>query len=211
LSLDSRVLGFGCLGVVFLFIDFPLRQQISCLFYFPHLRYFAAHEHTLGCLEVIIYFSLGSQVVVEEIVHELSLEDPSEESYALFEFNLDMVCEKAEALLDSTPKIRPENGETTEILSGNTYSLAAEVEEKDEHLESIEHLEQIEPLSAPNLFDDKDVSIEAHSFITIPFVTLHEPQALILQCLKEPSYAKSLKDLCTQALKSKNRRPQKIL
>jgi len=28
-------------------------SQISCLFYFPHLRYFATHEHTLGNLEVI--------------------------------------------------------------------------------------------------------------------------------------------------------------
>jgi hypothetical protein len=43
--------------VVFLFIEFPLRQQISYLFYFTHLRYFVAHEHTLGCLEVIILFS----------------------------------------------------------------------------------------------------------------------------------------------------------
>jgi hypothetical protein len=33
--------------VVFLFTEFPLRQQISCLFYFPHLRYFVTHEHTL--------------------------------------------------------------------------------------------------------------------------------------------------------------------
>jgi len=42
--------------VVFLFTEFPLRQQISCLFYFPRLRYFVSHEHTLGNLEVIIYF-----------------------------------------------------------------------------------------------------------------------------------------------------------
>jgi hypothetical protein len=56
--LDSEFPRFGCPGVVFLFIEFPLRQQISCLFYFPHLRYFVAHEHTLGCLEVIFYFQL---------------------------------------------------------------------------------------------------------------------------------------------------------
>jgi len=53
--LDSGFPGFGCPGVVFLFTEFPLRQQISSLFYFPHLRYFVAHEHTLGYLEVIIY------------------------------------------------------------------------------------------------------------------------------------------------------------
>jgi len=47
---------FGCTGVVFLFTEFPLRQQISCLFYFPHLRCFVAHERILGNLEVIIYF-----------------------------------------------------------------------------------------------------------------------------------------------------------
>jgi hypothetical protein len=34
-------------------------SQISCLFYFLHLRYFATHEHTLGNLEVIIYFHIG--------------------------------------------------------------------------------------------------------------------------------------------------------
>jgi hypothetical protein len=49
--LDGGFLGFGCLEVVCLFTEFPLRQQISCLFYFPHLRYFVAHEHTLGNFE----------------------------------------------------------------------------------------------------------------------------------------------------------------
>jgi hypothetical protein len=61
--------------------------------------------------------TLGSEVVVEEIVNEPSLEDPFEESCAQFEFDLDMVCEQAEALLDSTLEIRPENGETTKISS----------------------------------------------------------------------------------------------
>jgi hypothetical protein len=63
LSLDSGFPRFGCSGVVFLFTEFPLRQQISCLFYFPHLRYFVAHEHTLGYLEVNIYFQLVSEQV----------------------------------------------------------------------------------------------------------------------------------------------------
>jgi len=56
LFLDSGVPGFGCPGVVFLFTEFPLRQQISCLFQILHLRYFVAHKHTLGYLEVIILF-----------------------------------------------------------------------------------------------------------------------------------------------------------
>jgi hypothetical protein len=53
------------------------------------------------------------------------------------------------------------------------------------------------------------VSIEAHSFITIPLKTFHEPQASFIQCLKEPSYAKTLKDLCKQASKSENLCPKK--
>jgi len=78
-------------------------------------------------------------------------------------------------------------------------------------LESVEHLEQIEPLSTPNLSNDKEMSTEAHSFITIPFETLHEPQASVLQCLKKPSYDKFVKNLCTQGHKSRNHLPKKIL
>jgi hypothetical protein len=78
-------------------------------------------------------------------------------------------------------------------------------------LASIEHLEQIEPPSTPNLSNDKEMSTEAHSFITIPFETLHEPQASVLQCLKEPSYDQFVKDLCIQGHKSRNYLPNKIL
>jgi len=131
------------------------------------------HEHVQATT------TLGSEVVVEEIVNEPSLEDPFEESCAQFEFDLDMVCEQAEALLDSTPEIRLKNGETTKISFPNTSSLAAEEEEKDEHLESVEHLEQIEPPLTPNLSNDKEVSSKAHFFITIPLETIHEPQASI--------------------------------
>jgi hypothetical protein len=77
-------------------------------------------------------------------------------------------------------------------------------------LEYVEPTEKIEPPSTPKLSHDKEVSTEAHSFITIPLEKLHEPQASALQHLKEPSYAKILKDLCTQARKSRNRRPRKI-
>jgi hypothetical protein len=52
--LDGEFPRFGYPRVVFLFTKFPLRQQISYLFYFPHFRYFAAHEHTHDCLEVLI-------------------------------------------------------------------------------------------------------------------------------------------------------------
>jgi len=66
-------------------------------------------------------------------------------------------------------------------------------------------------MSTPNLFNDKEMSTEAHSFITIPFETLHEPQASVLQCLKEPSFDKFVKDLCTQGHKSRNHLSKKIL
>jgi hypothetical protein len=138
------------------------------------------------------------------------LENPFGESCAQFEFDLDMVYEH-EALLDSTLEIRPENGEIADILFPHTSSSAAEEEEKEEHLDSVEYLEQIEPPSTSKLSHDKEVSTETHSFSTIPLETLHEPQALVLQCLKETSYAKTVKDPCTQGHKSRNHLPKKIL
>lgn len=77
-------------------------------------------------------------------------------------------------------------------------------EEQIEHRDQIEHKEKIEPPADTSLSNDKEVSIEAHSFIIIPFETHHESKVLILQCLKEPSYAKILTDLCRQAHKSRN-------
>jgi len=79
--------------------------------------------------------------------------------------------------------------ESEEILDGN------EEEEKEEHLE------HTTPLPNPNMSNDKEVSIE----------TVHEPQASVLQCLQKPSFAKSLKDRCTQGQKFRNHRPTKIL
>jgi hypothetical protein len=61
--------GFDRPGVVFLFTEFPLHQQISCLFYFPYLRYFIAHEHTLGNLEVIIYFQEQIEIFKNDVSH----------------------------------------------------------------------------------------------------------------------------------------------
>jgi hypothetical protein len=55
------------------------------------------------------------------------------------------------------------------------------------------------------------MSTEAHSFITIPLETFHEPQASILQCLKEPSCAKTVKDPCTQGQTFRNHHPKKII
>jgi hypothetical protein len=82
-----------------------------------------------------------------------------------------------------------------------------EQEEKDEQIEhrdqieqeeQVEHKEKIEPPADTSLSNDKEVSTDAHSFIIVPLETHHESKALILQCLKVPSYAKILKDLCRQ-------------
>jgi len=87
-----------------------------------------------------------------------------------------------------------------------------QIEHRDqiEHMEKIEHKVKIEPPVDTSLSNDKEVSTDAHSFIIVPLETHHESKVLILQCLKEPSYAKILKDLCRQAHKSRNHRPKKI-
>ena len=104
-----------------------------------------------------------------------------------------MIHEQAKALLDPTPEIQTENGE----------------EVKEEHLEQVERREQIEPLPDPS--NDKEVSTEAHSFITIPLETQHEPQASPFQCLEEPSYVEIFKESHTEDHKSRNCVPKWIL
>jgi hypothetical protein len=78
------------------------------------------HEHVQATA------TLGSDVVFEETINEPSLKVPFGESCDQFEFNFDLVLEQDEALLDSTPEIQLENGETTEISFPNTSSLEAE-------------------------------------------------------------------------------------
>jgi hypothetical protein len=85
-----------------------------------------------------------------------------------------------------------------------------EKEEQIEQRDQVEHKEKIKPPTDTSLFNDKEVSTEAHFFIIVPLETHHESKASIFQCLKEPSYAKILKDLCRQAHKSRNHRPKKI-
>jgi hypothetical protein len=89
--------------------------------------------------------------------------------------------------------------ESEEIVDGN------EEEEKEEHLEHTTLLPD------PNMSIDKEMSTEAHSFITIPLETFHEPRVSVLQCLQMPSSTKSLKHRCTQEQKSRNHRLTKIL
>jgi hypothetical protein len=112
-----------------------------------------------------------------------------------------------------------EEGKEEQIEQMDQIEHIEEQEEKEEqiehrdqieHMEKIEHKEKIEPPADTSLSNDKEVSTEAHSFIIVPLETHHESKALILQCLKEPLYAKILKNLCRQAHKSRNHRPKKI-
>jgi hypothetical protein len=116
---------------------------------------------------------------------EPSLEDPLEESFAQFklDLDLDMVHEQAKALLDPAPEMQTENGEE-------------------------ENLEQIEPPPISNWPNVKEVSIEAHSFITIPLETYHQVPSF--QCLDEPSYIEIFEDAHSQNHKSRNRVPKWI-
>jgi hypothetical protein len=98
-------------------------------------------------------------------------------------------------------KFAREHGQTTTILVSEEKAVN-EVEEKEE---------QIEPLPTPNLSNDKEVSIEAHSFVTIPLKTEHEPQASSFQCLQEPSCVEIFIESCTERCKSRNRSPKQIL
>jgi hypothetical protein len=115
---------------------------------------------------------------------EPSLEDPLEESFAQFEFDLDldMVHEQAKALLDPAPEMWTENGEE-------------------------ENLKQIEPPSILNLRNDKEVSTEAHSLITIPSETQQIPS---FQYLEEPSYVEIFEESHIEEHKSRNHVPKWI-
>jgi hypothetical protein len=98
-----------------------------------------------------------------------------------------------------------------EHVSTITMFENEETVDSNEEKEKEEHLEHTAPPPNPNTSNDKEMSTEAHSFITIPLETIHDPQASILKCLKELSYAKTVKDLCTQPRKSRHHRPKKIL
>jgi hypothetical protein len=54
------------------------------------------------------------------------------------------------------------------------------------------------------------VSTEVHSLITIPFETLHVPQASFFQCLEESSYVEIFKVSRIKRCKYRNRNTKKI-
>jgi hypothetical protein len=113
---------------------------------------------------------------------EPSLEDLLGECFAHFEFNLDldMIREQAEALLDSTLKMRIENGETIEISSPKSSSSIAKplIVVKYEEEGKEEQVEHTEPPNNPNVSDDKEMSIEAHSLINFPF-EIHNEKLIV--------------------------------
>jgi hypothetical protein len=125
---------------------------------------------------------------------------------------LDKLLEQANAILDPTLEVRTKNGKTTKISFPNTSLLAVEPFIVDSHEveEKEEKVEQLEPLPNPNMPNDKEVSTEAHFFVTIPFETQLEPQVSSFQCLKEPSYVEIFKDSRTQDYKSRNRVPKRV-
>jgi hypothetical protein len=88
-----------------------------------------------------------------------------------------------------------------------TTTLVSKERAKNHEEEEEEMEEQIEP--PPNPSNDKDVSTEAHSFITIPFETYHSSQVSSFQCLEEPSYVAIFEDSRTHDHKSRNRGPKR--
>jgi hypothetical protein len=79
-----------------------------------------------------------------------------------------------------------------------------EIRDKSEEEEMEEQIEFPPILNWPN---DKEVSIEAHSLITIPLETQQIPS---FQCLEEPSYVVIFEDSHTKDHKSRNRVPKWI-
>jgi hypothetical protein len=71
-----------------------------------------------------------------------------------------------------------EHVQATTTLVGEE-KVVSKVEEMDE---------QIEHPPILNWSNDKEVSIEAHSFVTIPLEAYYSPQVSSFQCLEEPSY-----------------------
>jgi hypothetical protein len=91
-----------------------------------------------------------------------------------------------------------------------TTTLVSE-ERADNHKkeEKEEQVEQFEPSQNSNPSNDKEVSIEAHSFVTIPLETYHSPQVSSFQCLEKPSYVAIFEDSRTHDHKSRNRGPKR--
>jgi hypothetical protein len=69
-----------------------------------------------------------------------------------------------------------------------TTTLVSEGRADDHKEEEEEKEKQFEPLPNPIRSNHKEVSTQAHSFVTIPLETYHAPHVSPFQCLEEPSY-----------------------
>jgi hypothetical protein len=91
-----------------------------------------------------------------------------------------------------------------------TTTTLVSKERVDNHEDEEEEMEEkIEPPSILNWSNDKEVSTEAHSFVTIPLETYHSPQVLSFQCLEEPSYVAIFEDSHTHDHTSRYRGPKR--
>jgi hypothetical protein len=89
-----------------------------------------------------------------------------------------------------------------------TTKLVSEEKAVNKEEEKEVQVEQYEPPS--NSSNDKEMSTEAHSFVTIPLETYHAPQVSSFQCLEEPSYVEIFKDSRTQDHKYRNHVPKRF-
>jgi hypothetical protein len=96
-----------------------------------------------------------------------------------------------------------------EHVQATTTLVSEETTDNHEEEEKEEQGEQFEPLQNSNPSNNKEVSIEAHSFVTIPLETYHSPQVSSFQCLEEPSYVAIFEDSHTHDHTSRYRGPKR--
>jgi hypothetical protein len=136
--------------------------------------------------------------------------DEDDASHSCYEHVPDTTILESKEIVDNIEEQEEKDEQIQHIEEQEEKEEQIEHRDQIEQEEQVEHEEKIEPPADTSPSNDKEVSTEAHSFIIIPLETHHESKASILQCLKELSYAKILKDLCRQAHKSRNHRPKKI-
>jgi hypothetical protein len=96
-----------------------------------------------------------------------------------------------------------EHAQATTTLVSEERAYNHKKEEKEEQVEQFELPQNSNPSN------DKEVSIEAHSFVTIPLETYHSSQVSSFQCLEEPSYVAIFEDSRTHDHKSRNHGPKR--
>jgi hypothetical protein len=96
-----------------------------------------------------------------------------------------------------------------EHVQATTILVSEERADNHKEEEKEEQVEQCEPLQNSNPSNDKEVSIEAHSFVIIPLETYHSPQVLSFQCLEESSYVTIFEDSHTHDHTSRYRGPKR--